>query len=52
MYQALRMKPAGMEELVEAIVRLVTREASPSLMNAYTSKISVELCKSSKSYER
>ena len=52
MYQALRVKPAGMEQLVEAMVRLVTREGSPTLINAYTSKISVELCKSSKSYER
>ena len=52
MYLVLRTKPAGMEYLVEAMVMLVTREGSSSLMNAYTSKISVELCKSSKSYER
>ena len=52
MYLVLRTKPAGMEYLVEAMVMLVTRDGSSSLMNAYTSKISVELCKSSKSYER
>jgi hypothetical protein len=41
LYQALRLKPAGMEQLVEAVVRLVTREGNSTLMNAYTSKISV-----------
>ena len=34
------------------MVRLITRESNPSLTNNYTSKISVELSKSSKSYER
>jgi hypothetical protein len=34
------------------MVRLLTRESSPTLINNYTSKISVELSKSSKSYER
>lgn len=52
LYLGLRNKPANPELLVEAVVRIVTRDGSSALINAYSSKISVELSKSSKSYER
>lgn len=52
LYQGLRTKPANPEPLIETIVKLVLRDSNSSLINAYTSKISVELSKSSKSYER
>jgi len=41
-----------MEIVVETVVRLVSRDSNPGLINTYASKISVELSKSSKSYER
>lgn len=52
LYLGLRNKPADPEVLVEAVVKMVTRDGSSALINAYSSKISVELSKSSKSYER
>lgn len=38
--------------MVETVAVLVSRDSNPQLINAYTSKINVELSKSSRSYER
>ena len=43
---------SGVDILIEMIAMLLSQEGSPVLTNTYISKISTELMKSSKSYER
>lgn len=50
LYACLRAKTVSLEMVVETVVKLVGRDSNPALINAYASKINVELSKSSRSY--
>jgi len=52
LYMCLRSKTASYEVVVEGVVKLISRDSNPALINAYASKINAELSKSSRSYER
>jgi hypothetical protein len=50
LYGCLRAKTACLEVVVETVAVLVSRDSSPQLINAYASKVNVELSKSSRSF--
>ena len=52
LYGCLRGKTCCADVVVETIVMMLSRDCNPNIINAYTSKVSVELSKSSRSYER
>lgn len=52
LYTCLRNKTPSLEVVVETVIILISRDGNSALINAYVSKINVELSKSSKSYER
>ena len=52
LYSCLRSKTCCLETVIETIVTVLSRDCNPSVINSYASKISVELSKSSRSFER
>jgi hypothetical protein len=52
LYACLRGKAPSCELLTETVVKLASRDCNPLLINAYVSKVSNELSKSCRSYER